>query len=234
MPLLAAAGRLTRMSNEPMRLPAVPEPVERGELVLPASERGREPPRRDDHRARQGDAHRLDGQAAARGDPLGLARRGQPRAPRRGLRALGRRAVRGDVARTCRRSCARWPCRSPTTTSRRRASCASPRPSSSAGSKACSTASRRPCSPSSSRPASSSSRCASCPPGAMPGIPVRPPVPGQVPTTARARTCRSQAGAALTGRDHLAGEALDHRGQRGRLQAGGGAPGDHVGQAVAS
>ena len=113
--------------------------------------------------ARQGDADRLDDQAAPRGGAGRRPRRAQPGAAPRDLRDLGHRAERGAVARPARRAGPAHPPLRGCRAARRRPSCGWPRPSWWAGSRACSTASRPPCSPSRWPPASSSSRCsASC------------------------------------------------------------------------
>ena len=136
-----------------------------GRAVGPATRRGGADDEADrvGHRAGQGDAHRLDGQAAARRGAPRAARRGQPRAAGRDLRALDRRAVGGAVARPAGGAAtAGAAVQRPDVVPERRRAARSPRRSSSAGSRACSTGSRPRCSPSSSPPASSSSSCASC------------------------------------------------------------------------
>ena len=100
--------------------------------------------RRDRRAARQGDADRLDDQAAPRGGAPGAARRSQPDAGcGRSTTRRSRELADGAVARPARRARPAWRCPSTTDESRAKASCGWPRPSWWAGSRGCSTASRR-------------------------------------------------------------------------------------------
>ena len=100
---LARRRPVTTEKDRPMTDLAARDRARRAGRAAPsASSRrradGRARARRRRHVAGQGDAHRLDGQDAARGGAHGPARRAQPGAAGRDLRALDRRAVRGAVA----------------------------------------------------------------------------------------------------------------------------------------
>ena len=151
--------------------------------------------------AGQGDAHRLDGQAAARGGaPAPLDEPSRERLAEIYERSVAElsEALSPDLQEELKMLA--LPFRDGEVPSEARS--ASPRPSSSAGSRACSTASRRRCSPSSSPPASSSSRCASCPgPAGRPGMPGRPaPAQGRPGTYLAGRPRRPDRRRGLRGR----------------------------------
>ena len=151
--------------------------------------------RRPRRAAGEGDAHRHDDQAAARGGAHSAARRGVARPAARHPPPLDHRARGGPRPRAGRGARAALAPVHRRPRARPSPSCASRRPSWSAGSRGCSTASRPRCSPSRWPRRPSSSRCVaarSAPADA--GRSRRPGVPGvPAPATSAAAASTSDA-----------------------------------------